>query len=266
MEKVDLLSIPISTGRYGEFVESIVYSAKSKTKGYTCVANVHMLVEAYNDQSFANVVRNASIITPDGKPLAWALRILYGIKQDRVAGMDLLPDLLAAATINKVPVFFYGGEEALLKDTIKFLSVNYPDLIVAGSYSPPFRNLSIEEEELGIDKINQSKAELVFVVLGCPKQEKWMAATRGKINAVAIGVGAALPVMVGRMKRAPRWMQDLGLEWLYRLGQEPKRLFRRYTITNSTFLYLLIKQYIKVKMFDKRMKAVFFFLFMENLL
>lgn len=252
MEKVELFSIPISIGSYIEFVQSIINSAKSRKSAYTCVANVHMLIEAYEDKSFANVVRNASIITPDGKPLAWALKILYGIKQDRVAGMDLLPDLLTAATNEKVPVYFYGGTEEMLDKTKLYLKENYPDLLIAGSYSPPFRNLSTAEQELAIQRINESKTGLVFVVLGCPKQEKWMASVRGKINAAAVGIGAALPVMIGSQKRAPTWMQDAGLEWFFRLWQEPSRLFKRYIFTNSIFLFILIIRYIKVKTFNNR--------------
>lgn len=249
MEKVDLLSIAISTGPYEEFTKSIIECAKSKTKSYSCIANVHMLVEAYFDRHFARVVRNAHIITPDGQPLAWALKKLYGIQQDRVAGMDLLPDLLRAASTNKLSVYLYGGEEEMLKDAVRYLNNNYPNLIIAGHYSPPFeKTLSKKEEKIAIQKINDSKANLVFVVLGCPKQEKWMAHMEGKLNAFAVGVGGALPVLIGRMRRAPKFMQDSGLEWLYRLGQEPKRLFKRYAMTNSVFIYLLIKEYFRLKL------------------
>lgn len=206
-----------------------------------------MLIEAYNDRNFARIVSNANIITPDGKPLAWALGILYGIKQVRVAGMDLFPDLLNAAAVHQLPVYFYGGTVSLLDKTLAHLRENYPKLQIAGSYSPPFRKLSPKEDEFVIDQINRSGASLVFVVLGCPKQEKWMAAMKGRINAVMVGIGGALPVLVGVHRRAPGWMQYAGLEWMFRLTQEPKRLFRRYSVTNSKFLYLILKEYIRVK-------------------
>jgi N-acetylglucosaminyldiphosphoundecaprenol N-acetyl-beta-D-mannosaminyltransferase len=247
MKKVNLLSIPVSTGTYTEFIENIVELANVKRNGYTCVANVHMLIEAYKNKSFANIVRNANIITPDGKPLAWALRMLYGIKQERVAGMDLLPDLLSAASAKSLSVYFYGGTEDVLKGTGQYVKRNYQNLKIAGTFSPPFRTLSPEEEDFVVEKINSSGANLVFVVLGCPKQEKWMASVYSKINAVLVGVGGAVPVMIGMQKRAPKWMQNIGLEWVFRLVQEPKRLFKRYAVTNSLFLYLLLKEYFRQK-------------------
>ena len=249
MKKIDLLGLSISTGSYQEFVNSLIKSAKEKKSHYTCVANVHMLIEAYRDKHFSRVVSNANVITPDGKPLSWALQLLYGIKQDRVAGMDLLPDLLNHASIQKLPVYFHGGTTELMDKTKAHLQQFYPSLKVSGYNSPPFRNLTAFEEETIIQNINASGAAFVFVVLGCPKQEKWMASMLGRINAVMVGIGGALPVMVGMQKRAPKWMQQSGLEWMFRLILEPKRLFRRYAITNSLFLYLLFKKYISLKLY-----------------
>jgi N-acetylglucosaminyldiphosphoundecaprenol N-acetyl-beta-D-mannosaminyltransferase len=248
MKKINLLSIAVSTGSYAEFIDSIMLAASNRTSQYTCVANVHMLIEAHNDHAFGDVVKNAYIITPDGKPLAWALRLLYGIRQDRVAGMDLLPDLLKKAASQQLPVYFYGGSDELLTYTKEHLQKNYSQLNTAGFYSPPFRPLTKQEEDAVIQRINVSGARLVFVVLGCPKQERWMAAMQGRINAVTIGVGGALPVMIGMQQRAPRWMQQAGMEWFFRLAQEPARLFRRYAVTNSTFIYLLFKEYFRTRL------------------
>ncbi len=248
MERLNILSIPVSTGRYDDFIKRIIESAKTRKSQYTCVANVHMLVEAHVDEQFANVVRNATYITPDGKPLTWAMRLLHGVKQDRVAGMDLTPDLLDGADKNKVGVYFYGGSPELLYETEKFISFRYPSLS-ASYYSPPFRALTREEEQQIVDDINNSGAGIVFVVLGCPRQEKWMASMLGRINAVMVGVGGALSVMVGVQKRAPVWMQNSGLEWLHRLSLEPRRLLKRYLVTNSTFLYLLFREYFRLNFF-----------------
>jgi N-acetylglucosaminyldiphosphoundecaprenol N-acetyl-beta-D-mannosaminyltransferase len=140
---------------------------------------------------------------------------------------------------------FYGGTEELLSKTKEFLNKRYPDLIVAGFISPPFRLLSDFENEQMIERINHSGGPLVFVILGCPKQEEWMASVDKKINAVTIGVGGALPIFIGMQKRAPNWMQDTGLEWFFRLLQKPRRLFKRYFITNSLFLFLLLKKYFE---------------------
>lgn len=245
MKKLTLLNIAVNTGKYQEFVSTIIDASQSKKSFYTCVANVHMLIEAYKNKSFETILNNAHLVTPDGEPLTWAFKWLHGIKQDRVSGMDLLPDLITEASLRKVPVFFYGGSEELLSKTKAFLNQNHPDLMVSGYLSPPFRKLSDHENEQIIEKINKSGARLVFVILGCPKQEKWMAFAHGKINTVCIGVGGALPVFIGAQKRAPGWMQNAGLEWMFRLTQEPRRLFKRYAITNSYFVYLLITDLLK---------------------
>jgi N-acetylglucosaminyldiphosphoundecaprenol N-acetyl-beta-D-mannosaminyltransferase len=255
MKKKLLLNLAISTSPYEVFVSRILESAKVQQSKYICVANVHMLIESYRSSEFASVVNNADFITPDGKPLTWGLRLVHGIKQDRVAGMDILPDLLKEACELDLPVYFYGGSEEMLGRTKMFLNNFYPHLKIAGLFSPPFRVLTVKEETEVINRINLSGAKLVFVILGCPKQEKWMANMKGKVNAVMIGVGGALPVLVGMQKRAPLWMQNAGLEWLFRLCQEPRRLFKRYAVTNSLFLYLLAKEVIKVR-FLKRESSI----------
>ncbi|MCC7380157.1 MAG: WecB/TagA/CpsF family glycosyltransferase [Chitinophagaceae bacterium] len=243
--KIDILGLQVSTGKYQTFIEKIIDLAFSGTSSYVCVANVHMLVEAYRDKRFSEIVNGADIITPDGVPLVWASRLLYGKKQDRVAGMDLLPDLLKRVEQDNLPVYFYGGTTEMLKKTKGFLELNYTYLNITGLYSPPFRALTVAEQKEIEQQINDSKAKIVFVVLGCPKQEKWMASMKGKVNACMIGIGGALPVLIGAQKRAPQWMQKNGLEWLYRLAQEPGRLAKRYIVTNSIFIWLLLKAWLK---------------------
>jgi N-acetylglucosaminyldiphosphoundecaprenol N-acetyl-beta-D-mannosaminyltransferase len=187
-------------------------------------------------------VNSATVAAPDGKPIAWCLNFLYGIKQNRIAGMDLLPDLMKKSEIERLPIFIYGSTEEMLNTTREYLLENHPHLLVAGFLSPPFKQLSQEEEEEHARIINKSGAKIVFVVLGCPKQEYWMSRMTNRINAVLIGVGGALPVLVGQQKRAPAWMQDAGLEWLFRLSQEPKRLWKRYLVTNSIFIAKMIRE------------------------
>jgi N-acetylglucosaminyldiphosphoundecaprenol N-acetyl-beta-D-mannosaminyltransferase len=246
MQKHTLISIDLSLGSYSDFIDEIIRLANDdECSEYICVANVHMLVETYRNKEFAKAVNNSVITTPDGIPLRWGLKWLYGIRQERVAGMDLLPDLLRRASQHTIPVFFYGGTEEILKQTKEHVSKFYSGIPFAGTYSPPFRPLTLEEEQKAVGSINASGARIVFVALGCPKQEHWMAAMKDKINGVMIGIGAALPVLVGAQTRAPQWMRKSGLEWLYRLFQEPKRLFKRYLTTNSIFLYILIREKIK---------------------
>lgn len=247
------MEILVNTGTPEAFINNIISLATQRKSSYVCVANVHMLVEAHKDPNFANVVNNADITTPDGVPLTWAIRLIHKTKQKRVAGMDLLPALLEKAGSLSLPIFFYGGTEEMLIKTKDYLKKVYSEINIAGSYSPPFNrtNTKQEEDEI-ILQINESGAAIIFVVLGCPKQERWMQTMQGKINAVMVGIGGALPVLIGMQQRAPVLMQKLGLEWLFRLLQEPKRLFKRYSITNSVFLYLLVKELLMAK--NKRLK------------
>lgn len=246
-----VISLDITSQPYSKFIDDSLNFALGFVSSYVCVANVHMLVEASLDVSFSNIVNGADLVTPDGVPLAKSIAILYGINQDRVAGMDLLPDLLSSSEKNGIKVFFFGGTEAMLNNTMKFCKNNYPQLKIAGSISPPFRPLIPQEEEDFVREINESGAGFVFVALGCPKQEKWMASMKGRINACMIGIGGALPVLIGMQKRAPIWMQNNGLEWAYRLYQEPRRLFGRYFRTNTIFIYLFIREFIKLRILKK---------------
>jgi N-acetylglucosaminyldiphosphoundecaprenol N-acetyl-beta-D-mannosaminyltransferase len=246
MKKLPIFHTTFNIAPYQTFVDQIIDKSRNAVGGkYVCVANVHMLIEAYKDDDFAQQVRNADIVTPDGMPITWAIRLIHGLKQDRVAGMDLLPDLLKRAEAEKLPVYFYGGTEEMLEKTATYTAKHYPTLQVAGLYSPPFHSLTTREDQEVIKNINASGAKLVFVVLGCPKQEKWMASMKSRIDATMIGIGGALPVLLGMQKRAPLWMQSSGLEWCYRLVQDPKRLWKRYFVTNSIFLGLIIGDRMK---------------------
>lgn len=245
--KKALVNFCISTGKYQLFIDTITEMARQRRSSYVCFANVHMFSEAYWSEDFMRTVNGADIVAPDGQPLKWMLRLLYGIKQDRVAGMDALPDLLQRMEQENLPVYFYGGTQEMLDKTASFLKENYPALKVAGLYSPPFRELTAEEENEIVSNINQSAPGLVFVFLGCPKQEKWMGRMRGRVQAVMAGVGGAIPVAIGMQKRAPVWMRKAGLEWLFRFFQEPKRLYKRYLVTNSLFIRLMLKEFIKIR-------------------
>ena len=251
MFKLKVITLKINILTLENVLNQILQFAFSLKSSYVCVANVHMSIEAYRDEDFKKLVNNADLVIPDGMPLSRAIKMLYGIKQDRIAGMDLLPRLLIEAEKNDLGVFFYGGTLEMLELTKKYVQVNYPKIVKHYYYNPPFRNLDTDEENIIINLINDKKVNLVFVVLGCPKQEKWMAYMKGKINACMIGIGGALPVLVGIQKRAPKWMQQTSLEWFFRFMQEPKRLFKRYLITNSYFIILFSKQFILKKRHSK---------------
>ncbi len=207
---------------------------------YVCVSNVHTTVMAYNDASYREVQNNAVIAVPDGKPLSLICRIRGYKAAQRVAGPDLMPEILRMSEKEGYSHFFYGSTEATLGFLEKNIRRRYPKLKIAGVYSPPFRKMTKEEDEQIVNMINETKPDFVWVGLGAPKQERWMYEHRGKINAVMLGVGAAFDFHAGTSKRAPKWMQEFYLEWLYRLIQDPKRLLKRYMFSNAQFIWLIL--------------------------
>ncbi len=241
MKTQSVLGSVITLGSYSSFLDRIIELGRQRIPSYVCFANVHMVVEASRDAYFKKVVNQATIVAPDGKPLSVFLKLFHGIKQDRVCGMDILPDLLKRAEVAGRSVYFYGGEQHCLDLIEAKAKKEFPKLKIAGLYSPPFRQLSEEEKAADIDRIGKSGADLVFVSLGCPKQEKWMAESVKKLNVCFLGLGQAFSVYAGLEKRLPRWMRALALEWVYRLVQEPKRLWRRYLFTNAEFLRMTVK-------------------------
>jgi N-acetylglucosaminyldiphosphoundecaprenol N-acetyl-beta-D-mannosaminyltransferase len=238
MEKKFVLNSLISTGSYQDFITEIFSLVENKIPSYVCIANVHMVMEGHQDPAFQRIMNNANIATPDGKPLSVFLQLFENIKQDRVCGMDLLPDLFAHAATTGKSIYLYGSTNELLTTIVEKATKELPSLKVAGYYSPPFRTLTKEENENIITAIRATNPDLVFVALGCPKQERWCAENRDKLGVCLIGVGQAFNVYAGVEKRLPKWMRNLSLEWAYRLYLEPQRLWKRYLVTNSYFLFL----------------------------
>lgn len=222
--------------------------AKERVSKVVCVANVHMLVEAYWDPALATVLDHADLVTPDGMPLVWMMRLQGSWNQDRVAGMDILLALCEQAAKDQIGIFFVGSQESILQPIRERLERDFPGLRIAGMEPLPFRPLTAAEDEAIAAKIHASGAGLVFVSLGCPKQEMWMARQRGKVRAVMIGLGGAFPVYAGIHKRAPWIVREFGFEWLYRLIQEPTRLWGRYRKTIPPFIFLATKQLIEDKL------------------
>lgn len=240
-EKRKLLTSLISAGSFNDFVNHIFWLTENRSSSYVCFANAHMLVEAYKDKEFNQLLNNADVATPDGGPLSKLMKLLYGQEQDRVAGMDVLPRLLQEAAARGKSVYFYGSTDQVLEAVVAKAKNDLPELQVAGYYSPPFRKLTKDEDEAIVKKINDTNPDLVFVALGCPKQERWMADHKGKVKACMLGVGQAYMTYANLEKRLPEWARNLSLEWTYRLWQEPRRLWKRYLVTNSVFLYLSLK-------------------------
>jgi N-acetylglucosaminyldiphosphoundecaprenol N-acetyl-beta-D-mannosaminyltransferase len=222
------------------------WGAERKSR-YVCVCNVHSVVTSTVDQELKAAVNLADMATPDGAPIAWALRRFGFPLQERISGPDLMWRYLAEAERLDQSVFFYGSTQATLASLLESTARQFPRLRVVGTHAPPYRKLSVSEDiaELGI--INDAGANVLFVGLGCPKQEKWMAMRRGCVNALMIGVGAAFDYHSGTITRAPLWMQRAGFEWLHRLCTEPRRLYRRYFITNTLFMVGIARQLIASK-------------------
>lgn len=239
---LDVIGFPVTALSFQEHLETIASWAARRESRMVCAANVHMLMEAHSHPDFGTILRSADLVTPDGMPLVWILRMLGACEQERVAGMDLLPALCQVAEKRGLSVYFLGSTPEVLERMRLRLQQLAPELRIAGMESPPFRALDPEEEAQQIARINASQANLVMVSLGCPKQERWMHAQRGKIHGVMLGLGAAFPVYAGTTSMAPQWMRDGGIEWLYRLMQEPKRLAGRYLKTNLPFAFLALRQ------------------------
>ncbi|MCG6536121.1 MAG: WecB/TagA/CpsF family glycosyltransferase, partial [Syntrophales bacterium LBB04] len=213
-----------------------------RSSRYVCAANVHMCMEAYDSTDYQLVVNSADLILPDGMPLVWSQKLLGRCEATRVRGPDLMMALCGMAAKDGVKIGVYGGTDICLNRMQAELQKLFPDLDIGFSVSPPFREITAIENESYIESIRSKGIQILFVGLGCPKQEKWMFENRKKLECVMVGVGAACDFISGERKIAPVWMQSVGLEWLFRLVSEPKRLWKRYAKHNPRFLILLMYQ------------------------
>lgn len=231
-----VLSTPIDILSWDDAVSFLVTWGNQRRSSVVCICNVHMLITAEDDQQLAQVLSESEMVTPDGAPVAWAMRRAGVESQERINGPDLMWRYLSEAERLGQVVFFFGAREVTLDALKAALLAAFPNLKIGGMVSPPFRPLTTEEDQAYVDEINAAGTAVLFVGLGCPKQEVWMQAHRARINAVMVGVGAAFDYHAGTIKRAPIWMQRNGLEWFYRLCTEPRRLWKRYLITNTLFV------------------------------
>lgn len=248
MQRVEarrILGIRVDATSYAHASHEILRWARQGESRYVCVATVNNVIEAYDDPGYQAVIEAADLVTPDGMPLVWGLRLLGVAGATRVYGPDLTPVVCQLATEQGVPVGFYGGAEDVLGTLTARLERRFPGLQVVYRSSPPFRPLTPEEERQTVEGLHRSGARILFVGLGAPKQERWMAGHRGQVDAVMLGVGAAFDFLAGRKRQAPRLVQRLGLEWLFRLAHEPRRLWRRYLYRNPRFIALFAAQLLR---------------------
>lgn len=240
-----IVSIPVHATTYADAAQRIVSWSYAQTARYVTVANVHVVMEAFDDERYRSIVADSSLVTPDGMPLVWALKAL-GVRQaTRVYGPTLTEHVCVLAEQMAIPVGFYGGTPERLVCLRECLTVRYPHLKVAYAWPPPFRPLTRIEDDSVTREIRKSGARILFVGLGCPKQERWMAKHREHLTCTMVGVGAAFDFLSGAVRQAPSMLQDAGLEWIFRLCMEPRRLAARYLRHNPRFVLLLLRQLLR---------------------
>lgn len=239
--RVNILGVGVSAINMEMALAVIEGWIKRRKPHYVCVTGVHGVMESQRDESLRRVHNQAGLVTPDGMPLVWLSRLKGYRHVDRVYGPDLMLALCEHSVSRGYRHFFCGGAEGVPEQLSEVLQKRFPGLQVVGTYSPPFRPLTPEEDEAVVRMINGADPDIVWVGLSTPKQERWMAEHRARLNApVLIGVGAAFDFLTSRKPQAPRWMQRAGLEWLFRLLTEPRRLWRRYLINNPLFVALVL--------------------------
>ena len=233
-----ILGIRVDAVTYESATSQIIDWARGRQSRYVCATSVHGLIESSQDDRFRDILNGSDLITPDGMPLVWGLRRLGVQSASRVYGPNLTLDVCRASAAAGVPIALYGGTDESLDRFSRFLQAQFPSVNISCAISPPFRPLTREEDEAYTRRINESGAGIVLVGIGCPKQERWMSEHKGRIDAVMLGVGAAFDFHAGKVPQAPSWMQRSGLEWLFRLIAEPKRLWKRYTRIVPRFIGL----------------------------
>ena len=239
--RISMLGVPIDAGTFAEIKQTIQhYISRHNQCHSVIVANVHLLTEAQQNPQLMQAFQSASLVVTDGMPLVWLSKKQVS-QAERIVGVELMHALCQ----NGGRIFLLGGAEGVAKALGKFFSAQYPNAKIVGTACPPFRILSEEEEAVVISQINIAQPDILFVALGAPKQELWIHKHKAALKVpVAIGVGAAFDYALGRLQRAPRWMRACGMEWFYRFLQEPRRLFKRYAVSNTRFIWQVLKQYL----------------------
>ena len=245
MTRVNILGVGVSAINLSQATALILEAVRQKRRGYVAVTGVHGVSEAQSDPEFRRILNAAFLNTPDGMPMSWVGRLQGFQDMGRVYGPDLMLSLCEATQDGSVRHFFYGGAPGVADDLSAALSLRFPGIAVCGTYTPPFRPLNSEEETELFRRLEEVQPDICWVGLSTPKQERWMYAHRGRVDAVMLGVGAAFDFLAGSKPQAPRWMQNSGLEWLFRLATEPRRLWRRYLGQNPRFAVLALAQVLR---------------------
>jgi N-acetylglucosaminyldiphosphoundecaprenol N-acetyl-beta-D-mannosaminyltransferase len=250
----DLLGLPIAMTDYGTAMDVMDGMIARRQRGYVCATAVHAVMVAQDDEEMRDALRGSTLTVPDGMPLVWAARLLGHPLGDRVYGPELMLRHCERSRDRGHRIFLYGGrDQGSLAQLALNLRLRFPGIKIVGGHSPPFRPLTDEDEERIADQINACQPDIVWVGIGVPKQEKWMARMRDRIDApVLAAVGAAFDFHAGRVSMAPGWMQDRGLEWTYRIAQEPRRLLPRYLIHNPRYVLRVARQVMRERLLPQR--------------
>jgi N-acetylglucosaminyldiphosphoundecaprenol N-acetyl-beta-D-mannosaminyltransferase len=247
-EKRNLFGIDYAIVDYESASEIIIENAARRSSFGVSALAVHGLVTSVKDKSIGECVKKIDMVVPDGQPVRWALNSFHKIgMKDRVYGPTLTLHVLQKADKQHLNVYLYGSTEKTLAAFSAFIKAEFPGVNLCGIHPDRFRDATPEEDEEDIKKIDAAEAHIVLVGRGCPRQEVWVARHLGKVHAAMMAVGAAFDFHAGTLSQAPKWMQDHGLEWFYRLIKEPRRLWKRYMTTNSYFIYLFLKNKLKIK-------------------
>jgi len=254
MPAQDVLGIPLALTSYEHTLDWIDAAVAAGSRGYICVAAVHTVMASQEDEALRAAVLDADFTVPDGQPLVWAMNMLGHDLSSRVYGPELMDRACARAAQTGQRFYLYGGRnQGALVELARMLRLRHPGLQVVGGHAPPFRPLTEDENAAIVADINRCRPDVVWVGIGVPKQEKWMAAMRGRLDApVLIGVGAAFDFHAGVIPQAPARLQRLGLEWAFRLMQEPRRLWRRYLRYNPRFVAGFARQYARERLLARR--------------
>lgn len=257
LSSVNVLGIPVHATTLTKAASTIVELCRHQAPATVAIAAVHSVVDAQDNADAKGAMSNATLCVPDGVPLVWLLRLCGHRGITRVFGPDLMLEVSSRLARTEYPVFYLGGAPGVAEELASRLEHMHPGLKTAGVCCPPFRELDETEKNQIADRINDSGAKIVWIGLGSPKQERWMAEFQSRVtSSVLIGVGAAFDYNTGRLSRAPSWMQNFALEWLYRLIQEPGRLWRRYLRNNPLFLWYILCQWLGLKTFENRPEAI----------
>ena len=246
-ERVRVVSLNVNVCNPDSVIRKISELVKKGNGGYVCFSTVHMIMESFDNPEYGAKVNGADFVIPDGMPLVWMQKLQNVREANRVRANDLMITLCAYAEKNNLTVGFYGGKQTVIDAIKKRAKIDFPNLQIVYDFSPPFRPLTDEEDCQITSEINAKNPDILFMGLGCPKQENWMWAHKDKLKSVMLGVGASFDFYAGNVKESPEWLGKLGLEWLFRLTQEPKRLWRRYLILNPRFVWLATGQLLKSK-------------------